>query len=310
MTEDGDTDMAPAPSLSLFFVVEPPRYQYLACYLAASIRQYLEPDIALVGYCPAHRMAELDPAAVETLRRMDCPVRPMETEGRFAPDYPHGNKILACLEPRETHWGGFIDSDVLMIRAQMIAAHLRPGHVTCSAAASMAWAPDDLWEMAYGAMGMEVPETRITLMRDRRRPVAPYYSSGFVMFPQGAGFAETWMETAQVLDRVPGLEAHRRPYLDQISLPLAMVRAGLGWNELVENDHFILGGRLRGKPFPAHRAITAVHYRKWEVLTEAGLHDLGYDALKRTVGVKRIRRIFDAPLPAHIAPMDQAGPLR
>jgi hypothetical protein len=27
------------PSLSLIFIVEPPIYQYLACYLAASIRR-------------------------------------------------------------------------------------------------------------------------------------------------------------------------------------------------------------------------------------------------------------------------------
>lgn len=38
-----------APSLTLFFIVEPPRYQHLACYLAASIREHLPPEIELVG---------------------------------------------------------------------------------------------------------------------------------------------------------------------------------------------------------------------------------------------------------------------
>ncbi|NKX43555.1 hypothetical protein [Roseicyclus persicicus] len=296
-----------APSLTLFFVVEPPTYQYLSCYLAASIRQHLDPGITLVGYCPAHRMDELDPAAVETLRRMGCEVRPMQTEGVFDPPYPHGNKIIACQQPRETAWAGFMDSDILVLQPHDIGRLLRPGHVTCSAAASILWKPDDLWETVYGAFGLPVPEERITLMRDRRRPMVPYFSSGFVMFPEDSGFPSAWMETAQALDRVEKLEPFRRPYLDQMSLPVAIRRAGLGWNELKENDHFILGGRLRGKPFPRHKPITAVHYRKWEVLDEAGLAQDGYNALKAMVGVKRIRRIFDVSEPDDDIPAG-AGP--
>jgi hypothetical protein len=286
-----------ALSLTLFFVVEPPTYQYIACYLAASIRQHLDAGVELVGYCPAHRMAELDPTVLETLRRMRCEVRPMRTEGVFDPPYPHGNKITACLEPRATDWGGFMDSDILVMAPHDIGRLLKPGHVTCSPAASIQWKPDDLWETVYGTFGLPVPEDRITLMRDRRRPMVPYYSSGFVLFPESGGFAETWMETARTLDRVEKLAPYRRPYLDQMSLPVAIRRAGLAWNELQENDHFILGGKLRGKAFPRHRAITAVHYRKWEVLEEAGLANDGYDALKSQVGVKRIRRIFDVPPP-------------
>ncbi len=290
------------PSLTIFFVVEPPTYQYIACYLAASIRQHLDAEIQLVGYCPAHRMEELDPAVTETLRRMRCEVRPMVTEGVFDPAYPHGNKIIACLQPRDTQWGGFMDSDILVMRPHDITRLLKAGHVTCSPAASIQWAPDDLWETVYGTFGLPVPEDRITLMRDRRRPMVPYYSSGFVLFAQDSGFASAWMETAQALDRIEKLVEFRRPYLDQISLPVAIRRASLAWNELEENDHFILGGRLRGKSFPSHRAITAVHYRKWEVLEEAGLAADGYDALKAQVGVKRIRRIFDVPPPDGIAP--------
>lgn len=302
-----------APSLTLFFIVEPPSYQYLACYLAASIREHLDPGIALVGYCPAHRMEEVDPAAVETLRRMRCEVRPMATEGVFDPIYPHGNKIVACQQPRDTDWGGFMDSDILVTAGHDIGRLLVPGHVTCSPAASIRWKPDDLWETVYGTFGMGVPEERIMLMRQKKRPMVPYYSSGFVLFPEahrsaaGLSFAETWMETAQTLDRVEALAPHRRPYLDQMSLPVAIRRAGLAWHELAEDDHYILGGQLRGKPFPADRPITAVHYRRWEVLDEAGLARQGYAGLARQVGTRRVSRIFDQPVPEGIPPLGQ-GP--
>ena len=36
-------------SLTLYFIVEPPEYQTLACYLAASIRQQFGAGVALVA---------------------------------------------------------------------------------------------------------------------------------------------------------------------------------------------------------------------------------------------------------------------
>ncbi|WP_299672870.1 hypothetical protein [uncultured Roseobacter sp.] len=294
-------------SLTLFFIVEPPAYQYLACYLAASIRENLPDEVQLVGYCPAHRLAEVDPDAAETLRRMRCDLRTIQAEGRFAPDYPHGNKILACLEPRETEYSGFMDSDVLMIRRNSIETLIKPNHVSASAAASMHWAPQSIWETIYDAFDMEIPTERITLMRDKRKPVVPYYSSGFVVFPEGyrttlgLSFPQIWMDTAQRIDAIDGL-IRRRPYLDQMSLPLAIRRSGLAWNEFPEEQHYILGGRLRGKPFPKTREIFTVHYRKWEVLKENELAERGYKYLKRQVGARRVSNISGKPLPAGIAP--------
>ncbi len=298
------------PSLTLFFIVEPPKYESLACYLAASIRQHLDPDIALVGYCPAQRMDEIAPAVVETLRRLRCELRPMETGGAFDPPYPHGNKILACQQPRDTEWSGFMDSDILVLRPHDITRFLGAGHVACSVAASIRWKPDHLWETAYSAFGLSVPEERITLMRQKKPHVPPYYSSGLVLFPEapskgsGRTFAETWLDTARTLDRVPELEDFRRPYLDQISLPVAIRRAGLSWLEIPEADHFILGGRLRGKPLGTRADLTAVHYRKWKVLTEAGLAKAGFDALAAQAGTKRVHRIFGAEPPLGAAAAD------
>lgn len=299
-------------SLTLFFIVEAPSYQYMACYLAASIRKHMSPDVQLVGYCPAHKMDQVDPAAVETLRRMRCDVRPMETEGKFSPDYPHGNKILSCLEPRDTEFSGFVDSDVLMIRDNTLENLVKPGHVSASVAASMYWAPQTVWDQIYGGLGMQVPEDRVMLMRDKRKPMIPYYSSGFVLFPEthrtddGMSFPQVWMDTAQKVDAIEGLQ-NKRPYLDQMSLPLAIKRAGLEWNELVEEQHFILGGVLKGKPFPKDRDIYTVHYRKWDVLKENELAEQGYRNLQQAVGTRRVSNVFDKPLPDGIDPQPDSS---
>lgn len=304
--------MTTPPSLTLFFIVEPPSYQYLACYLAASIRNHLPADVELVGYCPAHRMSEVDPNVIETLRRMRCDVRSFSAENRFDPAYPHGNKLLACLEPRSTAFSGFVDSDVLFLQDNQIGNLISDGCVSASVAASMYWARQTIWDTIYSAFDMEIPDDRVTLMRDRRKPMIPYYSSGFVTFPEqyrtpeGLSFPQVWMETAQTIDGIEGLE-NKRPYLDQMSLPLAIQRAGLTWRELPEEQHFILGGQMRGQGLPADRKIYTVHYRKWDVLKESGLSEQGYDELRKQVGTRRVSWIGKQPLPAGIPPLKDAA---
>ncbi len=290
-------DLPDVASLTLYFIVEPPTYQTLACYLAASIRQHLGPDVKLVGYCPEHRRAEVDENAVTVLDRLDCDLRTFRSQGRFDPDYPHGNKILATLEPRDTDFSGFMDSDILCIRPNRVENIVSEGSVSLSFAASMNWAPQTIWDDIYGVCGMEVPEERVMLARQLKgAPKVPYYSSGFVTFPErhrspeGKSFAETWMEIAETVDKAPEIPM-KRPYLDQMSLPLAIRKAGLRTNLLPDEQHYILGGKLRGQPLPEGNAICTVHYRRWRVLKEVGLARLAKKLLRAQAGVKRVNEV-------------------
>lgn len=283
--------------LTMFFIVEPPAYQLMACYLAASIREQFGRAVALVGYCPAHRRGEIATNVIEVLRRMDCEVRTFDAEGRFDPPYPHGNKILASLERRDTPFSAFLDSDILFLRPGDPSRLIRAGHVSLTPAASMVWADESIWEPIYATAGLPVPAERIMLMRQRKgAPRIPYFSSGFFTFPedhrdaQGRSFPEAWMDVARRVDVNPDIP-RRRPYLDQMTLPLAIRAAGLDWNILPEDDHFILGGRLRGQPLPADREIRAVHYRNWDIVKEVGLARTAKSMLERQAGVRRISQV-------------------
>jgi len=70
-----------------------------------------------------------------------------------------------------------------------------------------------------------------------------------------------------------------------------MQRAGLGWNALPEEQHYILGGRLRGEPLPEGREIYTVHYRFQAVLKEAGLYQTAKNTLRSQIGVPYVRRL-------------------
>ncbi|MGR3758061.1 MAG: hypothetical protein ACU0AT_12635 [Tranquillimonas sp.] len=283
-----------APALTFIYIAEPPDYAVMACTLLASIRKFFPPETRAVGYCPDHRMTDLHPAVLEAHRMMGAEIRPMRTAGMWDSDYPHGNKILAAMQPRDGDHAAFIDSDVLFLRPNDPAALIRAGHVSCSVAASMVWAGQEIWPPIWQAAGLSVPTERVRLMRRPKHPVVPYFSSGLVVFPEGGdtGFAGTWYDTARRIDRIETLE-NRRPYLDQMALAPAIRRAGLDWNILPEEQHFILGGRLRGQPLPENRPIYTIHYRRKKVLKEIGLHKVARQILREAIGVTFVRRLTE-----------------
>lgn len=287
--------------LTFFFIVEPPKYQIMACYLAASIRENFGAQVAMIGYCPAHRMAEIDPDVRATLGRMGCEFRPMETAGRFDPPYPHGNKMIAALQERESEFSCFLDSDILFLRPNDPANLIRAGHVSLTPAASMGWAGQEVWTSIYATAGLPVPEERIRLMNQSKgKDRMPYFSSGLFTFPEhhrnaeGLRFPEVWLEVARLIEANPDIPA-KRPYLDQMTLPLAIRKAGLDWNILPKEQHYILGGRKRGEALPQDRDIFAVHYRTWEIVKEHGLSRLAKTMLERQTGVRRIAQISKRP---------------
>lgn len=282
------------PVLTFAYIVEPPDYQIYACTLLASIRAQFGDTVQAVGYCPQHRIAELHPAVFKAHEMMGAEIRPMVTQGMWDIDYPHGNKIIAAMQPRDSEYSAFVDSDVLFLRPNDAANLCRPGQVSCSVAASMRWAGQEIWDTIYGAFDMPLPTERVRMMRQTGPEVIPYFSAGLVVFPEQAGpggrFPDVWYDTARILDRVETLEK-RRPYLDQMTLPLAIRRAGLGWNQLPEEQHYILGGLLRGKSLPEDREIYTVHYRNMTVLRELGLHKIGQRLLAEKTGVSYVRRL-------------------
>jgi hypothetical protein len=281
--------------LSIFFIVEPPKYQNMACFLAASIRCQFEEKIDLVGYCPASSIGDMDDKALAIFKQLDVDIRPFDTQDRFDPPYPHGNKMLAALEPRETPFSAFMDSDMLFIGPNTSDAMLKPGHVSVARATSMYWSGQKIWDDIYAACDMEKPADRIWLSRQRRRKLMPYFNAGLIVFPEGPvapsgeSFPQVWNRVAQRLDKVDLVK--KRPYLDQMSLPLAIRAAGLDWNILPDEQHYILGGSLRGEPLPTDIEIKMIHYRNTKILREVGCLRLAKNMLEKTTGVRRLEKV-------------------
>ncbi len=283
-----------APRLTVFFIVEPPEYQMMACYLAASLREQFGKTVALVGYCPASKIDVVSCNVKAALTKMDCDLRSFAVEGRFDPVYPHGNKLLATLEPRDTEFSCFMDSDILCLRPNAVENIVMTDHVSLTPAASMGWGKQAVWQSIYAAVGMTMPVERIKLMKQKKgNGRIPYFSSGLFSFPEqyrtpeGKSFPQVWMDVAQILDANPEIPS-KRPYLDQMSLPLAIQKSGLAWNLLPDAQHFILGGKARGEPLPTDREIFTIHYRQWPLIKELGLSAQAKQMLVKHADVKKV----------------------
>jgi hypothetical protein len=281
--------------LTIFFIVEPPKYQDMGCYLAASIRCQFDEPVKLVGYCPSSSIGDMSEKALAVYKKLDVDIRPFETAGKFDPPYPHGNKMLAALEPRDTPFSAFMDSDMLFIKPNTTDQMFKEGHVSVAPATSMYWSGQKIWNDIYAACDMEKPQDRIWLARQRRRKLMPYFNAGLIVFPEGPvaptgeTFVEVWMRLAGLIDKIDIVK--KRPYLDQMSLPLAIRAAGLDWNILPDEQHYILGGSLRGEPLPEGNDIKMIHYRNMKVLREVKCISLAKSMLEQTVGVRRTTQV-------------------
>jgi hypothetical protein len=205
--------------------------------------------------------------------------------------------MLAALQPRDGEYGCFLDSDILFLRPNDTANLIHEGRVSLTPAASMGWAGQDVWTLIYDTVGLPMPDERIRLMNQNKgKDRMPYFSSGLFVFPEqhrnadGLRFPEVWMQVAATIDAEPTIPA-KRPYLDQMTLPLAIRKAGLDWYILPKEQHYILGGRKRGEPLPQDREIFTVHYRNWEIVKEHGLSRRAKDMLQRHAGVRRLAQL-------------------
>ncbi|MCZ8150814.1 MAG: hypothetical protein O9292_00235 [Rhodobacteraceae bacterium] len=271
------------PDLAFLFVVEGPRLEAQSLLLASSIRRH-HPRSMILGYRPIG--AEPAPAAVQSMFRavggLLLPLPP--AQGLWRGAYPHGNKIIALAQPRDAAISIFLDTDMVMT-APLDAADL-PGHGEVSVVPEgiQSWGKEeDRWERVYAHFGLAMPEERIRLLRGARRSSPPYFNAGFVAQREtdrvdGQTFGQLWLDTARKIDHEVGV-ANKRPWLDQIALPVTLRRFGLTYRLIDEAANFsISNGRSLPDPF----APKILHYHRARFLRDwAGSAEVIAHALDR-----------------------------
>lgn len=244
---------------SFIFVADGPRFEDPAVILAGSIRVQHGDAAAIHAYCPEEKAQALSAFFRAAMAELGVQISPIPAgPSPFAEPYPHGNKILAAAQPRSGARTVFLDTDTVLLaplvrkQAQTLVAAVPEGVPTWGRHTGD-WAP------VYAHFGLPLPDARVRLCRGRRIEVLPYFNAGFLSFPEhgshGQRFGKLWLETAAEIDHRLDIP-NKRPWLDQIALPIAIARSQFGWEAWPEKFNYSL--YRRQFPIEADRAL--VHY--------------------------------------------------
>lgn len=254
------------------FVVDDSRFQAQAMLLAASLHRFSRDSSTFVAYAPASRIPEVSPLLHSVFKATGTELRSFEVRPRmWRKPYPHGNKIIACAAAEasagpEIKRITFLDTDTIC-RADMVSSLMVDERVRLVPEGKPTWgkSPKD-WQRAYDFFDLPLPQERVKLVRGRKIESLPYFNAGLVSFPttvkgtSGMGFAEAWADAAAQFDRCS--VANKRPWLDQITLPLTLYRDGFRWAALKDRYNYSLAEREK-KTFPPGTMLLHYHQGKF-----------------------------------------------
>jgi hypothetical protein len=223
-------------SFSFVFVAHGGELEVKAGFLAASLAKYLACDYELVAAVPKPESTwgALSKPAVSLFERLQ--VRVEEIENGIGADYPIGNKIAAIGVPCRYQRVIFLDSDMLLMRPFFDHPLLARACAAKSADVDTFSHSGGRWSTIYRLFDQPLPQQRIVASFTGEL-MMPYFNAGFILTKQNQRFSELWLETSKRIDKAPTV-TNKRPWLDQIALPVTAELAGTPINELNEDFNF------------------------------------------------------------------------
>ena len=223
-------------SFSFVFVCQAGRLEVDAVMLALSLRYFVTADYEMIAAVPTPGGVWGTPrrGVLEQLDRIG--VRVVEIENRVDVDYPTGNKVGCLSIPTDMRTRLFLDSDVMCL-APFDGGHGFEQQFAAKPADLVTRGLDDrAWRAAYATRGLEPPTTRMrTTVSDE--PIPPYFNAGVVSITDRDDFGEVWEAVCRAVDSEP-LVQPKRPWLDQIALPIAVHELGLETALLTERHNY------------------------------------------------------------------------
>ena len=218
------------------FVCQQGELELKSLLLAVSLKHYLRCDFELVAALPSPDAVWGRPSAATLSLLAELGVRLVAIENPIGVDYPIGNK-LACLNI-ETSADKivFLDSDILCLQEFRHEERFDKPFNAKPADFATFTADSAQWRRCYAAMGLSLPSERITATVSGQL-MPPYFNAGVITVLRTAGLGEAWIEAARTIDADEGV-ANKRPWLDQIALPVALAALGLPVDYLDERFNY------------------------------------------------------------------------
>ncbi|OQW94159.1 MAG: hypothetical protein BWK79_07330 [Beggiatoa sp. IS2] len=210
--------------------------------LAASLRKYLSCDYELVAAIPTAINTMLSAEKLTLMRMLE--VNSVAIHHSIDPNYPIANKVAALGIETTAEMSVFLDSDILCLSPFQPEKELTaPFNAKPADLVSFTHDPE-IWRRVYDLFQLALPHQRM-IATVAEQVMLPYFNSGVIAVQQGNPFAKVWEESCQLIDAEPSIP-NKRPWLDQIALPIAVARLNLSYRCLDERHNY----PLHLKPLP------------------------------------------------------------
>jgi hypothetical protein len=222
--------------LCIVFVCQAGELELKGLLLAASLRENANFAAAdMVAAIPDPEIwGHLSESAERLIRTLN--LRKEIIESPFGKEYPIGNKLVAIGVKTQAPVTVFIDSDILCLHAiqdeDLVTQNLRAKPADLNTyQGSLAQ-----WERAYAFIDQDLPSERV-LSTVSQELMLPYFNAGLVAVRDGHSFSKCWLDIAKQIDACEHIE-HKRPWLDQVALPVAAKALGYEYEVLSETFNY------------------------------------------------------------------------
>lgn len=151
-------------------------------------------------------------------------------------DYPTANKLACFSLPTTRRMRIFVDSDLLCLKP-FNPDELHGGCLNAKPADLATWGTEEQWKIAYQAVGESFPAHALVRATVSGELMRPYFNAGFIAVDSVLDFGQAWIQSARAIEKQTEI-TNKRPWLDQIALPIAAVRLGVGFHCLTEHFNF------------------------------------------------------------------------
>ncbi|RLS76189.1 MAG: sulfotransferase [Planctomycetota bacterium] len=227
---------------AISFVCQQGDLEVKALLLAASLRRYLTAAADLVACLPEPE-SQWGAVSPQTRRLLaSLGVRTVPIRNVIDDAYPIGNKVTCLDAATNAERMVFLDTDILCMEAFDPGRWFAHGFNAKPAdAVGFADNPQD-WRAVYGMFGLAGPDRRV-VTSVAGQVICPYFNAGVIGAPARSGLGALWADCCRTLAAADSLWDNRSlpakwPFLDQISLPVAVTRAGLEVSLLDERLNF------------------------------------------------------------------------
>lgn len=251
---------------AVIFVLEGEHLEAQAALLAPTLSAHLDETYQKIAYVPEYYIPKIDGLIRHLFDIVNVKIEPLPTQNTsWRIPYPHGNKILACAAKRNSKVTVFLDTDTVLMRPPQFSKLVDEVTVGVVPEGTPTWGrQENRWARAYDFFELPLPTERVQLVRRGRIEYLPYFNAGMVAFKdgpllEGKNFGQLWLETALEFDHKAPIGG-KRPWLDQITLPLTLNRFNIPYCVADDSYNFSISDR----DYEPDHNPRVVHYHRWE----------------------------------------------